>query len=272
MVTVTILPTVATMGIEILILPAMAGLGLALAAGPLGAFVVWRRMAYFSDATAHAAVLGVALALALHINVLIGVVVVALVMALLLTRLSRGHAGDDTNLGVMAHSALALGLVAIAFVPGARGDMTGFLFGEILAVGARELMVIWGGAMLIVAIVLWQWHALLLATVSEELATSEGLNPQRLRLVLTLVLALVVAVGLKSVGALLIGAMLVIPAATARAFARSPEQMAFGASVVGAVSVLAGLLVSLYVDTPAGPSIVVAAAGMFALSRALKPA
>lgn len=253
---------------DFLIRAALAGLGLSLATGPLGSFVVWRKMAYFGDATAHAAILGVALALATDLPVGLGTLAVALAMAATVAGLaSRGWA-MDTTLGVLAHAALALGLVAISFVHGQRADLQSYLFGDILAVSVRDLGFIWGGAGLVLALLTWRWQALLTCTLNEDLAHASGLNPARERLILTLTLALVVAVALKVVGALLIAAMLIIPAAAARALARSPETMAAIATLIGAVASLAGLQMSLWQDTPAGPSIIVAAAAIFALSAA----
>src|SRR6056297_3059088 len=121
----------------------LAGLGVALAAAPLGSFVVWRRMAYFGDATAHAAILGVALSLALSLPVFVGAVIVALVMAVTVSGLTgRGYA-MDTLLGVIAHSALAFGLVAVSFLDGVRIDLMAYLFGDILAVSRWDLLIIW---------------------------------------------------------------------------------------------------------------------------------
>ena len=241
----------------------LAGLGVALATGPLGSFVVWRRMAYFGDATAHAAILGVALALALQLPVGFGVLIVALTMAMTVSALAAKGWAMDTTLGVLAHSALAFGLVAISFVPGVRSDLSAYLFGDILAVSRGDLAYIWGGAAVVLGLLAWRWQALLTATLSEELAHAHGINPNRERLVLTVALALVVAVALKVVGALLIAAMLIIPAAAARALARTPEAMAALAVGIGAFSALAGLRLSLWQDTPAGPSIVTAAAVVF---------
>jgi len=243
---------------------ALAGLLVALAAGPLGCFVVWRRMAYFGDATAHAAILGVALALAFSISVFIGTLVTALVMAVVVSTLAGRGWAMDTTLGVLAHSALALGLVAVSFLPGVRVDLTVYLFGDILTVGRSDLIVIAAGAALVVLMMLWRWRALLAATISEDLAQSAGLNPARERMVLVLALAITVAVALKVVGALLIAAMLIIPAAAARVYARTPEAMAVLAVALGAAAVLAGLGLSMRFDTPAGPSIVSAAAAFFA--------
>lgn len=251
---------------DFLLRAALAGLGLSLATGPLGSFVVWRRMAYFGDATAHAAILGVALSFASGLPFYAGTLIVALAMASLVSALAaRGHA-MDTALGVLAHSALAFGLVAVSFLPNVRVDLSAYLFGDILAVGKSDLIWVWGGAALVLAGLLWRWQGLLAATVNEELAQAEGVNPRRERLALTLALALVVAVSIKIVGALLIAALLIVPAAAARGFARTPEAMAAGAVVISALSVLAGLAASLHLDTPAGPSIVAAAAVIFALS------
>jgi zinc transport system permease protein len=249
---------------DFLLRAGLAGLGLALATGPLGSFVVWRRMAYFGDATSHAAILGVALALALHLPIGVGTLLVALTMAVLVSTLASKGWAMDTTLGVMAHSALAFGLVAISYVPGVRADLSSYLFGDILAVTRNDLMFIWGGAAIVVGLLLWRWQALLTTTLSEDLAYASGLRPDRERLVLTLALALVVAVALKIVGALLIAAMLIIPAAAARGVARTPESMAVIASVIGALACLGGLWLSIWQDTPAGPSIVTAAALIFA--------
>lgn len=259
-----ILTTAMIMLDDFLIRAALAGLGLALATGPLGSFVIWRRMAYFGDATSHAAILGVALALALHLPIGMGTLIVALTMATTVSTLAAKGWAMDTTLGVLAHGALAFGLVAISYVPGVRADLSSYLFGDILAVTKSDLGFIWGGAALVLALLAWRWQALLTATLSDDLAHASGLNPDRERLILTLALALVVAVALKVVGALLIAAMLIIPAAAARALARTPESMAALATLIGAASCLAGLQLSLWQDTPAGPSIVTAATVIFA--------
>ena len=244
----------------------LAGIGAALAAAPLGCFVVWRRMAYFGDATAHAAILGVALSLALSLPVFAGALAVALLMATTVALLSgRGYA-MDTLLGVMAHSALAFGLLAASFLTTVRIDIMAYLFGDILAVGRDDLAVIWGGAALVVALIAWRWSALLTATLSPDLARAAGTDPRREQLVLTLALAIVVAVAIKVVGVLLITALLVIPAATARPFSRTPEAMALIAAGVAIVSAWGGLRLSYSFDTPTGPTIVSVIAVLFGLS------
>ena len=254
---------------DFLIRAALAGLGLALAAGPLGCFVVWRRMAYFGDATAHAALLGVALALAFDLSIFAGVLAVALAAAWLVAAMGGRQHTTDTLLGVTAHSALALGLVAVSLIEGVRVDLAAYLFGDILAVSRGDLAVIWGGAGAVLALLLWRWRALLTATLNADLAFAAGLDPRRERAVLTLALALVVAVAIKVVGALLISAMLIIPAASARSLARTPEAMAVLATAWASAAALGGLWVSFLADTPAGPTIVTVAAAGFAVSAGL---
>lgn len=242
----------------------LAGLGVACAAAPLGSFVVWRRMAYFGDATAHAAVLGVALSLALQISIFAGAMAVALAMALTVTVLSgRGYA-MDTLLGVLAHSALAFGLVAVSFLSGIRIDLMAYLFGDILAVSRTDLAVIWGGAAVVIGLIGWRWSGLLTSTLNEDLAYASGIDPKREKLILTLALAITVAVAIKVVGVLLIAAMLIIPAAAARPLSRTPEGMALTGAALGAASAVIGLRMAYLFDTPAGPSIVCVAALIFA--------
>lgn len=247
----------------------LAGLGVALAAGPLGAFVVWRRMAYFGDATAHAAILGVALSLAFSMSVGVGVLAAALAMAISVSMVSGRGLAVDTLLGVAAHGALAVGLVALSLASGRAVNVEAYLFGELLAVTRADLAGIWAGALSVLGLLAWRWSSLLTATISEELAHAAGINPRRERLILTLALAVVVAVAIKVVGALLITAMLIIPAATARPLARGPEIMAAISAAVGAAAVLMGLAGAQAFDTPAGPSIVSAAAAAFLVSAAL---
>ncbi|TDL83726.1 hypothetical protein E2L08_03555 [Palleronia sediminis] len=245
----------------------LAGLGLALAAAPLGCFVVWRRMAYFGDATAHGALMGVALALALSLPVWVGVVAVSGLMGLSLLRLTARGDSADVTLGVLSHGALALGLVALSLAPGRAISLEALLFGDILSVNWRDVALIWAGGAVVAGVVAWRWSGLLIATLDPDLARADGIAPDREQAILVAALALTVAFGLKVVGALLIGAMLVIPPATARPLARTPEAMAALTGAAAAAAVIAGLGLSLWRDWPAGPAIVCAALGLFALSR-----
>lgn len=256
-----------TLGIDDFLWRAMfAGLGIALVAGPLGVFVVWRRMAYFGDTLAHSALLGVALGFLLGISPNIGVAVVAVAVALLLLALQHRHwLATDTLLGILAHGALSIGLVAIAFLTEVRIDLMAYLFGDILSVGIPDLVAIWGGGVVVLGALIWLWRPLLAVTVHEELARVEGVPVARVRLVFLLLIAVVIAVAMKVVGVLLITAMMIIPAASARRLSRTPEQMAVIAALFGIGAVLLGLAGSWRWDTPTGPSVVVGAIVLFAI-------
>lgn len=248
----------------------LAGLALALVAGPLGSFVVWRRMAYFGDTLAHAALLGVAVGLLLDVSPTLAVTVGCVLLAVLLVTLQqRQPLAADTLLGILAPSTLSLGLVVLSFNREVRIDLLGYLFGDLLAVGPSDLLWIVAGSALVLACLLALWRQLLAVTVHEELAQVEGLPVAGLRLALVLLIALVIAVAMKIVGVLLITSLLIIPAAAAQRHSRTPEQMAIGASLLGMLAVGGGLSLSWFEDTPAGPSIVVCASSLFLLSLAL---
>ncbi|MFO7642208.1 MAG: zinc ABC transporter permease subunit ZnuB [Candidatus Competibacteraceae bacterium] len=252
---------------DFLIRAMLGGFGVALAAGPLGTFVVWRRMAYFGDTLAHSGLLGVVLGIVLNVNPQLGVVATCLLVALVLVLLQRQRRlAADTLLGILAHATLSLGLVALAFMETVRVDLVGYLFGDILAINMTDLYWIWGGALLALGALAWLWRPLLAATVHEELAQVEGVPAFSVRLAFMALIAIVIAVAMKVVGILLITSLLIIPAAAARRFARSPEGMAVLASVFGCMAVGSGLWASLRWDTPAGPSVVVAATALFVLA------
>ena len=246
---------------------ALAALGVALAAAPLGCFVVWRRMAYFGDATAHAGVLGVALGLWLQIPLGIPILAAALGMALLVSRLAVRGIGADAALGVLSHTALATGLVGASMAPGRRVDLMAYLVGDVLAVSRADLAFVWIGAALVAGLLAWRWRPLLLSTLSPELAHAAGIRPGRESLALTVALALAVAAAIEVVGVLPVAALLIIPASAARPLAATPERMALVAAVIGAASALGGIWAAFAFDAPAGPAVVCVAAALFALAQ-----
>ena len=213
----------------------LGGIGIAIVAGPIGCFIIWRRLAYFGDTLSHSALLGVALALLLQLNITLTVFMISFGVALMLLILRRGATlSSDALLGLLAHSTLAIGLVMLAFMSWVRVDLMGFLFGDILAVTRFDLALIWIGGAVILGLLAYIWRPLFAATVNIDLATAEGARPELFNLVFMLIISAVIAVSMKLVGVLLITALLIIPAASARRLVTSPEQMAVGASVVGA--------------------------------------
>ncbi len=212
----------------------IAGIGFALVTGPLGCFIVWRRMAYFGDTMAHSALLGVALSFVFNLNMMVGVIAVALMVSIALLILEKRQSlSADALLGILSHSTLALGLVIVSLMTTVRIDLMGLLFGDILAVTRVDIAMIYGFGAVILAILIWFWRPLVAATVNVELAQAENMRPQRTRFVLMVLLALLIAIAMKIVGILLITALLIIPAATARRFAATPEIMAVLASIFG---------------------------------------
>lgn len=257
--------------IEVLLYALLAGLGVAIITGPLGAFIVWRRMAYFGDTLAHSSLLGVALALLLSISPLLSVIVTCLVLALILVILQQQQTlASDTLLGILSHTSLAIGLVAIALMPEVKVDLLSLLFGDLLTVNSRDVITIYGISALAILLLMKLWKPLLAMTIHEELAKVEGVPVNAIRTAFMLIIALEIAIAMKVVGVLLITALLVIPAATARRFAATPEQMAVFASLIGCLAVIMGLASSWYLDTPAGPSIVLGSGILFLLSLTKK--
>lgn len=249
---------------DFLVRALVGGIGVALVAGPLGCFVVWRRMAYFGDALAHAGFLGIALGVLLGFDPILGVAATGAILATgLLLLQQRQRLASDTALGLLAHAGLALGLVVLSFLQFLRIDLLSYLFGDLLAIGKEDLLLIWAGGAVVLAVLAWLWRPLLRLTLHEELAAAEGLPVFALQLAFLLLLALVVATAMKVVGILLITALLILPAAAARRLAATPEAMAAGAALIGSLAVGGGLWASWVWDTPSGPSIVVAALAIF---------
>lgn len=243
-----------------------AGISLALVAGPLGSFIVWRRMSYFGDTLAHSALLGIAVGLITGSNPQLSIIVSCLLFAFILTLLDRRPSvSTDALLGILAHSSLALGVVVLALADSVRVDLEAYLFGALLTIGNADLVWILLVVSLVAATLYWFWNDFVSVTVHPEIAEIEGANVNRLNLILVMLIALTIAVSMKIVGVLLITSLLIIPPAAARAMATTPEQMATKASLIGVVSVVTGLVAAFYFDVPVGPSIVVVATLIFLL-------
>ncbi|GAA6168904.1 zinc ABC transporter permease subunit ZnuB [Sessilibacter corallicola] len=255
---------------EFLIIALLTGIAVALVAGPLGCFIVWRRMAYFGDTLAHSALLGVSFGWLLSINLNIAVACGCLILAMLLVLLQQKRLlATDTLLGILSHSTLALGLVIASTQANIRIDITAYLFGDLLAVSIADLSTVAIVSVLVLAALAMLWRKLLALTVDEDLAHVEGINVFWVRTSLMLLMALVIAIAMKVVGVLLITALLIIPAATSRNLSKTPEQMAVIASLLGMTSIALGIGSSYLWDSPAGPSIVLASAVLFLLSLPL---
>ena len=245
----------------------LGGIGVAVAAGPVGCFIIWRRMVFFGAALAHSALLGVALGFLLGVDLIVAVLALCMFLAVLFVLLERQRLlPSDALLGVLAHVALAGGLVA-AFLTSVQEGLVDYLFGDIRAVTDADLAVIVPLALITLAGMALIWRSLLSMTVNEDLAAVEGVPVTGVRLGFVLMVAGVVAIGMKVVGILLIVSLIIIPAAAARRPTSTPEGMAGLAVVFGVLSVIAGLYASLYWDLPSGPLVVMTAARMYGLTQ-----
>ncbi len=246
------------------------GLCVTLMAGPLGAFVVWRKMAYFGDTLAHGALLGIALSFFIKLNPFYTLLGTCVVIALVLAFLQRAQSlASDTVLGILSHGALAAGLVCISFIQDARVDLMAFLFGDLLTITTTDIGIFLVVDILVLGVMAWLWKPLLLATIDEALARAEGVNTERIKLILLVLMAVVVAIAMRVVGVLLITALFIIPAAAARPLSRNPEPMVLIAIALGMVSVVVGLTASYFWDIPTGPSIVLGALILFVMTHAV---
>ncbi len=245
----------------------LAGIGVALVTGPLGCFVVWRRLSYFGDTLSHSALLGVTLAYSLEFNIALSVFIISALIALILINLQkRTNLPGDALLGLLAHSSLAVGLVVIGFLSFIRFDIMGLLFGDILAVNVNDIIIIWIGGAIILLVLKLIWKSLFASTVNYELAEAEGLDPDKAKAIFTILMAAIIAISIKMVGLLLITGMLIIPAAMARNISNSPKQMILLSVIGGLLSVVIGLFTSLEFNTASGPSIIAASLFLFILS------
>ena len=244
-----------------------AGIGLAFITGPLGCFIVWRRLSYFGDTIAHTALLGVVIAYALDFNIIIGVFVVSCLLALSLLFLQRRtNLPDDALLGLLAHSVLAIGLVLLGILSFIRIDLMGLLFGDILSVNVTDLLFVWIGGGIVLIVLILIWRPLFAGTVNLELAKAEGLNPDLANAIFTLLIASVIAISIKIVGILLITGLLIIPASASRNLSSTPIQMVIISSIIGVASVVLGIQTSMIWNTPTGPTILTITLGVFILT------
>lgn len=253
--------------IELLFPSWIAGMLITLISGPLGSFVVWRKMSYFGDTLSHAALLGVALSFFFNASPFYAVISITLLLAMTLTWLeSQKQLPIDTLLGILAHSALSLGLVMISLMNNIRVDLMGYLFGDLLSITYKDVTQIFFGVIMVSVILFWQWRNFLFITVSEELAFVDGINIKKTKLILTLLLAMTIGVSMKFVGALIITSLLIIPAATAKHYSKTPERMALLATLFGMMTICTGLMFSAFYNVPTGPSVVVSAALFFLIT------
>lgn len=244
----------------------LAGVIIACVTSAIGCFVVWRKMAYFGDSLAHSSLLGIALGFVLGISPNFGVIISCLIFAFILIFLQQKNIlATDTLLGILAHSALSFGMVVLS-VMDININIHSYLFGDILTILNKEILMIFLGSLLVLAILYYNWQSFVLMTISEDIARAEGINSFYLKILLTILMTIVVALSIRVFGILLITSMLIIPAASSRQFAKSPSSMALFSIFLGIIAVILGILFSVYLDSPSGPTIVATSVLIFIFS------
>ncbi len=240
--------------------------------GVIGTFVTLRGLAFMGDALAHAIFPGVVIAFVLGGNYLVGALIAATIVSLGIGLVSQsGRLSNDTAIGVLFAGAFALGVAIISAQRTYARDVTTFLFGSILGVSRDDLLLSAAiGALVLLAMLLFR-RELVTVAFDRTFARSLGMNLWGWDQLFLLMLSLAIVVSLQTVGNILVLAMLVTPAATARLLTdRLPTTIGL-AALIGAFSGAAGLYVSYYAGVASGASVVLVATVLFALALLFSP-
>lgn len=245
----------------------LSGIMLSIVSGPIGSFIIWQRMSYFGDTLSHASLLGISFGLFFNINLFYAVIIITLILSMLLIWLEKcSYLTIDSLLGIIAHSTFSLGLILISFMSNLKSNLTNYLFGDLLSVNFSDVLTIFFLDLFVLIIFFLNWNKILLMIINIEIAKVCGINVQRIKMLLIILTSLVISISMKIVGTLLITSMLIIPSATARRYASSPEGMVIISIIIGCLSVTGGLIMSIFFDTPVGPSIVLVSTVLFLIS------
>jgi zinc transport system permease protein len=238
----------------------IAAIGVAIATAPIGVFVLWKRMAYFGDAISHSAIFGLGIATIIAVEPIYGIIFCAIIFCFLIFALSKQNIySNDSVIGIASCSLLALGMILLAIFP-SRVNLESYLFGDLIILQNRDVLLIYIVAVLSsVAVFMW-FKNLLLATINKDLAKISGIKVENLELKFLLLTALTVACLVKIVGIFLITSIMILPAAIARNFSKTPTQMLFFALLFSGISMVGGLLIAMFLDFPSSPAIIVFAA------------
>lgn len=254
-----------------LLLPAWTmGTLLVFLTAPLGCLMLWRRMSFFADTMAHGTLLGVAIAGALSLPLWLGVSFLAFLLVAILWVLHDPRLPNDALLALCSATLLCSGLLFIQHIPSLRPELLSYLFGDLLQISWSDLPMFSIVIIAALAVLYKNWKAQIQIAIDPDMAVSEGVNAKWQRLVFMLLLALFTVLALRAVGSLLMGALLVIPALTARLLANSPKQMVVWAFVIAQFGISVGLWSSAGLDTSTGLTIVLTMAISFAVIFAVQ--
>lgn len=254
---------------QFIIYALVGGVGVAILAGLLGNFVLWNKMSYFGDSLSHTTLLGISLALMINAPPMLGAFIIAVIFALIFKSLNKKY-DNDTILGILAYSGLALSMIVISNMKNVRIDLIGYLFGDILTITKHDIVIIYSLCLIVSIWLKIYWKSLILAVIDKNLAKLQSKNIDLVEFQLILFFAVIVVISVKLVGILLITALLIIPSATSKNLSISPFQMLCLSMLFGILSVIIGVFSSLLIDTPSGPSIIVISLIFFIISLFFK--
>ena len=233
----------------------------------VGNFVVLRRMSFFSDAISHAAFAGIAAGILLGIDLSLSSLAVAIIIAFVVAFLSEKTAlSHDTIIGIAFSGAIAIGMLIIGMLEGYRTDVFTFLFGDILSITRKDLLLIFIIGTLTIITLLTFLKPFLQITFNRELAKVEGINVRFFEYLLFSIIAIVVTISLKIIGIILVTSLLIIPAAAAKNLASSMKRLFILSCFFGVISGIVGLAGSVYLNTASGPTIVLISIALFFLT------
>lgn len=234
--------------------------------GLVGTFVVLRRMSYIGHGLSHAVFGGAAVAAVVGVNFFLGAGVWGVGSALLIGRVAgRRIIGSDAAIGVVTTASFALGLALFGLYGQARRSTEALLFGSVLGVDHTDIAVVAGVAVVTVLVVAVGYRALLFSTFDPEVAEVTGLRVDRIDALLMVVLAVVILATTQVIGAILVAAILVIPASVARMLTDRFARMLWLSTVIGAACGFSGMVASYHLDVSSGAAVVLVGAALFAV-------
>jgi len=242
----------------------LAGIVLAVLLAWLGTFVIMRKMSFFSDGIAHASLAGIAIGILANVQPLTVAIIFSVLFALTIYYLERKTTlSSDAIIGMLFTAGMSLGVLLISLKGGYQPDLMSFLFGNILAIRTSDIFIITGLSVVIISFLLYNHRRITLVALDSDTAYLDGIRVNLLQVAFYIILAVSVVLGVKILGIVLVSALLVIPASTAKLVSRSFKELIFKSILFSEATVLVGILISYYIDSPTGPVIVLVGTAIF---------
>jgi zinc transport system permease protein len=250
---------------ELICTSLIASIGISISSAPIGAILLWQRMAFLGDTLAHASLLGVAISLLFSMPLMLGVFFVVFLLVYLFGKNNK-LLSNDALLAIIVYGCLSIAIVIISKIPG-RFNLDSYLLGDILAINHFDIIAIYIMGSIVILWLYLRFDKLILTSINKDLASSSGVNTKFILLEFRMIIACLIAISMKIVGILLISALLIIPAAAARNYSKTPERMILLAVIFSVISSILGVMLAFYFDLPVGPSIIIMSLLFFIISN-----